>query len=267
MPLPAIIEQTVNSFSDLLSKIETFQDGRDFAWYRGSGDVSYSLVPTLARKKPKVSTNELNRIEKGIANSFAQRSPPFVDINFANEWRTLFFMQHHGIPTRLLDWSESPFVGLYFALTSVRRGLNGNPASDVALWMCDPVAWNRTALSHITFSGDILDEYCEEIKAYSPSSDIDQRAAIPIMIYGTHNSPRIVAQRGVFALFGKGTDGMEKVFTEGNFPGESLQKLIIPKVNVDQFLKSLHRKGFAESTIYPDLFGLSLEIKRSFGYY
>ncbi|MEI3853570.1 MULTISPECIES: FRG domain-containing protein [unclassified Ensifer] len=265
--MPGIIEHTPGSFGDLLDQVETFQESRNFAWYRGSGNVSHSLVPTLARRTPNVSADELNRIEKGIANSFAQRSPPFVDANFTNEWRSLFYMQHYGIPTRLLDWSESPFVGLYFALTSVRRDAKGKPASDVALWMCDPVAWNRTALNHISFAGDILDEYCEEIKAYSPSSDIDQRATIPIMIYGTHNSPRIVAQRGVFSLFGKGVEGMEKVFTNGAFPDGSLQKLVIQKTNIDPFLKSLHRKGFAESTIYPDLFGLSLEIKRSFGYY
>jgi hypothetical protein len=265
--LPTVIEHTPGSFSELLSQIEAFQDARKIAWYRGCGNTSHSLVPTLARRTPPVSADDLNRIERGIANSFAQRSPPFVESNFSNEWRMLFFMQHYGIPTRLLDWSESPFVGLYFALTSVKRDRNGRPTNDVALWMCDPVAWNRTALNHITFSGHILDEYCEEIKAYSPNSDVDQRATMPVMIYGTHNSPRIVAQRGVFALFGKGIEGMEKSFECGNFPTDALQKIIVPKTNIDRFLQSLHRKGFAESTIFPDLFGLSLEIKRSFGYH
>lgn len=266
--MPAINEITPSSFGDLLNAIEVFQEHRKFAWYRGSGDVNYSLVPTLSRRKPAVSAEDLNKIERGIANSFAQRSPPFVNIDLTDEWRKLFFMQHYGIPTRLLDWSESPFVALYFALTSVGRDRKGKPNTDAALWMCDPEAWNRTALSHITFTGDILDEYCDEVKAYSPASDIEQRATIPIMIYGTHNSPRIVAQRGVFSLFGKGVDGMEKVFlSNGSFPKGSLQKLIIPKANVEAYLHSLHRKGFAESTIYPDLFGLSLEIKRSFGYY
>jgi len=79
--------------------------------------------------------------------------------------------------------------------------------------------------------------------------------------------PRIVAQRGVFALFGKGVRGMENIFSDEDFPPSALQKIIISKNNIDKFLKSLHRKGFAESTIYPDIYGLSLEIKRNFGYF
>lgn len=189
--MPAIVEHRPGTFAELMAQIEIFQDSRDFAWYRGCGHKSHSLVPTLARRNPSVSVDELNKIEKSIANRFTQRSPPFVNFDFTNEWRLLFYMQHYGIPTRLLDWSESPFVGLYFALTSSPRDAKGKPTSDAALWMCDPVAWNRTALRHITFTGGILDENCEEIKAYSPSSDIEQRATIPIMIYGTHNSPRL----------------------------------------------------------------------------
>jgi hypothetical protein len=265
--LTNITEHKPDSFAAILKHVESFQNSRDVSWYRGSGAASYSLVPTLARRTPLPSPEELSRLEKGIADRFAQRSPPFVHTDFNSEWRMLFYMQHYGIPTRLLDWSESPFVGLYFALTSVARDKRGRPTSDVALWQCDPVAWNRTALSHISFSGGVLDENCEEIKAYSPSSEVEQRATMPIMIYGTHNSPRIVAQRGVFALFGKGIDGMEKTFTNSQFPSGSLQKIIIGKNYIDDILSSLYRKGFAESTIYPDLVGLSLEIKRSFGYY
>lgn len=264
--MPKIVEHTLDTFGNVLAQVEAFQNGRDESWYRGAGNASYSLVPSIGRRQPPMAEIELSRVEREIANTFAQRAPPFVNTSFTSEWKTLFFMQHYGIPTRLLDWSESPFVALYFALTSVKRDKNGKPMSDVAVWACDPVLWNRTALSHITFKGGILDEYCEEIKAYSPSSDLEQRATIPLMIYGTHNSPRIVAQRGVFALFGKGADGMDKVYENGAFPASTIEKIVIKKQDVDSMLASLFRKGFAESTIYPDIVGLSLEIKRRFGF-
>jgi hypothetical protein len=265
--LPEIVEHTLETFGDVLARVEEFQNGRAESWYRGTGNASHSLVPSIGRRVPAMEEVELSRVEREIANTFAQRAPPFIDVSFASEWKTLFYMQHYGIPTRLLDWSESPFVALYFALTSVKRDAKGKPLTDVALWACDPILWNRTALAHITFKGGILDEYCEEIKAYSPTSDLDQRATIPLMIYGTHNSPRIVAQRGVFALFGKGADGMEKVYNTGAFPIGAIEKIVIKKGKVDGLLASLFRKGFAESTIYPDIVGLSLEIKRRFGFY
>jgi len=264
--LTAIKEHRPSSFGKLLAQIEIFQEAREASWYRGIGDRSFVLIPSLSRTNPTRTPEELNKIERGIANTFAQRSPPFVQMDFSSEWRTLFFMQHYGIPTRLLDWSESPFVALYFALTSVRRDPMGEVLSDAALWLCDPISWNRTSLAHISFQGGILDENCEEIKAYSPSSDVEQRATTPIMIYGTHNSPRIVAQRGVFALFGKGIVSMEDTFINGSFPKGTLQKIVIERDRVDEMLRSLYRKGIAESTIYPDILGLSLEIKRSFGY-
>lgn len=264
--MPKITPFEADSFSGILDHVERYQNSRDASWYRGTGNQAHSLVPSLARRIPPLSPTDMGNQERAIANSFAQRSPPFVETNLSDEWKALFFMQHYGIPTRLLDWTESPFVALYFALTSVSRDKTGKAAADVALWLCDPILWNRCALSHISFAGGILDDSSEEIKSYSPSSDIDQRANVPIMIYGTHNSPRIVAQRGVFSLFGKGTEGMEKTYSASNFTAGALEKVIIRKANVDQILKSLYRKGFAESTIYPDLHGLSLEIKRSFGY-
>lgn len=264
--LPRIAEHKPATFAALLSRIETFQNGRANSWYRGTGNIAHGLVPTIGRKEPVPSAEELNGLEKGIANSFAQRSPPFLDRELGGEWKNLFFMQHYGIPTRLLDWSESPFVALYFALSSVRRGDDMKPLSDVALWMCDPDEWNRTALSHISYPGGILDEACEEIKSYSPNMDLEQRATTPVMIYGTHNSPRIVAQRGVFALFGKALKSMQDVYRETAFKAGTLEVIVIQKDHIDTIFSSLYRKGFSESTIYPDLSGLALEIRRKFGY-
>lgn len=114
-----------------------------------------------------------------------------------------FFMQHYGIPTRLLDWTESPFIALYFALSSCERTAQGKPKSDAAFWMLDPAAWNKGALQDISYDGGILNPNREQVKSYSPKVDLAERKNLPVMIYGTHNSPRIVAQRGMFALFGK----------------------------------------------------------------
>ena len=249
-----------------MAVVEGFQEKHDSSWYRGVGSTSHTLTPSIFRHPKHKKIEEIHKIENEIASVFEQRSPPFVNQAFKDVWEQMFYMQHYGIPTRLLDWTESPFIALYFALTSGDRTATGRPKHDAAFWMLDPIAWNRGALSDISYKGGILDPNREQVKAYSPKADLDERKNLPVMIYGTHNSPRIVAQRGMFALFGKSVDAMEKCFSENEFEEGAMQKVIVKKDIRYAVAHSLFRKGISDSTIYPDLHGLSLELKRSFGF-
>lgn len=264
--MPAIKEYRPKSFSDLVNIVENFQEKRDACWYRGLSKSSHELKPTLFRHSKKTAPDELDLVERELAAAFKKRSPPFTSQNFSNEWEQMFFMQHYGIPTRLLDWSESPFIALYFAICNVERAKNGKAKHDAAIWMLDPVSWNRSALSDISFKDGILDTNQQQVKSYSPGAELSDRKIIPVMIYGTHNSPRIVAQRGTFALFGKGTEPMESFFASGKFEDESLQRVVIERDAVDLISSSLLKKGISDSTIYPDLYGLSMELKRTCGF-
>lgn len=255
------------SFSQVMEVVEAFQEAHDVAWYRGCGRSWYDLSPTLYRHPTVKTPDELSKLEKEISIVFSQRSPPFVSQGFDGEWDRMFFMQHYGIPTRLLDWTESPFVALYFALTTCDRNKSGKPNTDCAFWMLNPAKWNEGALSDISFPGGVLDSSREQVKSYSPSTDLAERKNTAIMIFGTHNSPRIVAQRGMFALFGKSVAAMEKQYDDNkDFPVGVLEKITIGKDCIDKIASSLFRKGVSDSTVYPDLVGLSLELRRSFGF-
>lgn len=176
----------------------------------------------------------------------------------------MFYMQHHGIPTRLLNWTESPFIALYFALSSSER--DKKEKTKAAFWMLDPEAWNRCALIDISYDGGILSSDREQVKSYIPNANLDERKNLPVMIYGTHNSSRIVAQRGTFSLFGKSLEPMEKCYENGDFEEGILEQIIIPAEHRDNLASSLFRKGVSDSTVYPDLNGLSLELKRLYGF-
>lgn len=239
-------------------------------WYRGCGDCAYKLQPTLYRH-PTISTiARLLEIENQIMSRFRQRSVPYHNRPLTDEWENLFLMQHFGVPTRLLDWTENPFVALYFALSSAKTKYDGTIVEclgPAAVWILDPYQWNRKALAHITFKGGILSTTESIVNGYKPSiTDMDLMNSDPVAIYGTHNSPRIVAQRGAFTVFGKNTRPMEQIFTSGRYPAESLRKLVVPATSVLPLLSSLFNIGMTESTVFPDLEGLAREMKREMGY-
>jgi hypothetical protein len=258
----AVISKTLNTFSELLDAIEHFQCASGASWYRGCRKASYALTPTLYRHSKAAQIAELGHLETDVTTRFVQRSLPFLGRHFLDDWDKLFLMQHYGVPTRLLDWSENPFVSIFFALVENGSKING----DAAIWMCDPIAWNKAALSHISFSGGILDQNSDSVRAYRPGSDLAAMLVPPVMIYGSYNSPRIVAQRGGFALFGQGTKAMEKVYLQPEFPDAILQKLIIPQGKIKDLKNSLFRKGFTESVVFPDLDGLARELRRDYGF-
>ena len=236
-------------------------------WFRGSGKLNYNLSPSLHRH-PSINTPEkIIDLEQSIMIRFNQRSVPFLNnpLDKRNEWEVLFFMQHYGVPTRLLDWSENPYIALYFALTSAVKE-NNIYTENICVWVLDPILWNRQVLSHLSYNGGILTIEDEQAKSYKPNTPISLIPSKPIAIFGTHNSPRIVAQRGAFTCFGKELSPMEDLFVKDKFPNESLRKIVIEKDDIDQILISLLSIGFTDSVVFPDLDGLSKEIKRFFDF-
>lgn len=79
------------------------------AWYRGHSSVHYKLLPTLLRHKLGL------RHERNLYAVFRKKGEPFL-LKGINSWSVLAIMQHHGVPTRLLDWTESIDVALFLQL-------------------------------------------------------------------------------------------------------------------------------------------------------
>jgi len=191
------------------------------------------------------------------------------------DWRfqTLFFMQHYGVPTRLLDWTGNPFIGLYFALTSAeKKDGKDEYKEDAAVWILDPVSWNEKALEELAWKdrGPALPDDTE-IKSYYPRAkysptDIKQIYDLPVATLGVANNTRMFAQKGVFTIFGKKLDAMERLYESEVFPMECLVKLVIEKADIDELLATLSAIGYTDSVSYPDLHGIALEIKRLHGF-
>jgi hypothetical protein len=228
-------------------------------WHRGHTSATHTLTPSLYRRL--TSTDEIFKVERRLLTRFRQRSLPYWPAGYPqNDWEHLFAMQHYGIPTRLLDWTENLLVGLYFA------ALPAEPSVTPAIWTLDPIKWNQSAkqLQDFTDVG-ILTTDSEELKAYAAitreGQDLVQRYVTPLAIYGTHNSPRIVAQRGAFTVAGKSLDGMERL---GPDNADALWKITL-NYDREEMVSDLGTLGFAESMVFPDLVGLSKEITATEG--
>ena len=178
-------------------------------------------------------------------------------------------MQHYGVPTRLLDWTENSLTALHFALMTARKEPIGKAlryAGPAAIWVLNPTLWNSKALEHLSYTGGPLVPGDEALKGYLANTPHVTLNKHPVAMFGAHNSARIVAQQGVFTIFGEGRTPMEALIRAGAIPPAALPIITIQTNKIDAMRNALLNHGVTESTIYPDLEGLAREIKRHFGF-
>lgn len=261
-----VIERAVSSIEEIVSV--TLKIGRDLGgerslWHRGHTCPDHVLKASLPRQLD--DSKRLLPMEQRLITRFRQRSLPYWPAGYPqNDWEQLFAMQHHGLPTRLLDWSENLFVALYFASLRHEHVVEGEEMGcSPVLWILDPIGWNQQAqqLKGFTDVG-ILNTDADDLKPYKPymptaDTELMRRYPQPLAIYGAHNSPRITAQRGTFTITGDSLDAMES-FTEDH-KAQALWKFTLdfPRRQLQQDLASL---GFSESMIFPDLASVAREV-------
>jgi hypothetical protein len=152
-------------------------------------------------------------------------------------------MQHYGIPTRLLDWSEGPLVALYFAVTE-------RPKSDGAIWCLLPAKLNKHANIEPAFAKDIpgfgtdgvLDNYLPSRVAGEKTSRLQPAAAI-----ASRQFQRVYAQLGTFTITHQDQTAIESI--AANHVG----RFKIPKGSKPAMKKELAALRITQLTLFPEL--------------
>ncbi len=239
----------VTTLAQFIEEIEKIYKTR--MWFRGHSKVSYQLAPTIYRGTLKAE------YERNFHTQFRSRALPYLKNKPKDDyWEWLFLMQHHGIPTRLLDWSNSALVALAFAIL-----FNNSFDEDAVAWCLNPKILNDCTRVNLD-KFDIIPDISTNVNAQS-SYKLDAAAIpdYPIAITGPLNSERIVAQKGTFTLFPNTSSfNLEDKQEAHTF----LTRLIIKKENIESMKRQLLYLGITESSIYPDLNNLAIEIKKEF---
>ena len=111
----------ITSLADYVERVTSEEGGGRM--FRGHSSDTFDLVPVAGRYKTEARTLKSKQIadEKYLLNRFRREGAHLLPSGLS-DWELLFVARHHGLPTRLLDWSRNPMVALYFAVESRARG-------------------------------------------------------------------------------------------------------------------------------------------------
>lgn len=220
---------SVAGFLAAVEKLVTEWTPRDVDWYvqpwfRGHGKASWSLKPGWYRfpvATPGLGTNYYN--EATLLETFKLRAPMYLERVPATDWEWLFLMQHYGIPTRLLDWTESSLIALYFAI----RDSVGD--ADAAVWVMNPWWLNRATFGdYVLFPAD--DPRAATHAPPRPNQRI--QGTLPIAITPIHANHRIAAQRGVFTVHGNARGGLDRLARQQGPDRPCFRRLVVPRAHL-----------------------------------
>jgi hypothetical protein len=261
MPAPRLFKEFRLESWDAFLKVIT--DSLYTHWaFRGHRKEQWPLASALSRyfRSFRVDPRAWPDQERRILRIFKRKAhqflaqPPAPDDDF--QWLAL--MQHHGAPTRLLDFTWSPYVAAFFALERA--------TGDAAVWALNP--------GDVSAGG--LRRSAQPKKHSIASPDMDPRLPGNFARYflqGDHEfiwlgepdtmNRRLIAQSGTFVLPGVLDRPMEELVSKYPNPKRMLAKFILPAAKVRETgLRELYRMNITYATLFPDLDGLA----RSLGY-
>lgn len=217
------------------------------AW-RGQANAAWKLESSLHREVRARSLNE-RRWELTVNNEFMVGAPGMStstpsQLEHAN-W--LVLMRHHGLPSRLLDWSWNPLVAAFFAVSS-------QADKDASLWAIDVGKLNLSYGADWGLGSLYSDEEPLKSLVRAPFSGKDPPKAV-FAVAAPHANRRITAQQGLFTIHGLADPLEEIVAVEPH-----LDRILIPASAKSGLLNDLGYLGMSRSHLMVDLDSLAFDI-------
>lgn len=239
------------------------------------------LIPSAYRCSGRVDEEDYNyvftqtkEIENNLKAEFSRNSMMFLNQNRIenNDWNNYFLMQHYGLNTRLLDWTESALVAIYFAIKDDTR------KDDAKIWILNPHKLNRlTYQKYAKINSSIiyfpqssekkslfdedkkidLDEFCRMYLKMDFDSD---KKAFPLAIYPYLFDERMKSQKACFTVFGNEINGLLNNPNKHHF----LRSILIDRSKKSDIKKELRWLGISEESVYPGLNSNCISIQEKY---
>jgi len=222
--------ETIGSIQDLVRTVSSqfFTDSRGQWIFRGHSSIEFKLIPCVGRHKRIFK--DCREYEQRMFTTFRREAGGYLPAVPEDDWELLSIAQHHGLPTRLLDWTHNPLVAVYFAVLE-------NPDVDAVLFALHA----PTPLQLV-----------ETIRKGSPFG-IPQ----PIKFYPNIVTPRIRVQEGAFVACLDLQRPLDEVLPKD----WRIQSFRVPAERKLHLRYELYRLGVHAASLFPDVDGLAARIR------
>lgn len=204
-------ENRIKTIEEFHSFLRQQWDGHPI--YRGESNTSYELKSKYGRYMNYNEKNDLDS-EKHTLNEFKKRAIPYLENLPQNEWEWIALAQHHGLPTRFLDWTYNPLIAAFFACHHKHDG-------DSVIYVMQ-----QYKIDHHEETIPPLEIECDYL--FDPP----------------HSSVRFTAQQGLFVV---------QSTPEEEFSHETLQRWILDESLLIELNGVLMSYGISESQVFPGL--------------
>lgn len=218
----------IKSISGFISDIspDFFSQEKGQWVFRGQSSTKYQLLPSIGRSTTHTSSS-IKKYERSVFNTFKREARAFLTDAPKDDWEWLALAQHHGLSTRLLDWSLNPLVALYFSVSE-------NFTEDGKFFALNaPKKIPKHILSNSPFA-----------------------VKMPFKFYPDALTPRIRAQEGLFIVFSE----IDKELSSFSRNDWEIREYLIPSAAKKDLRYELYRLGIHTDSLFPDLDGIAERI-------
>jgi hypothetical protein len=257
------LDSTISSWAELCERIydgswqEDIHRFRSNYAFRGLADKTYHLVTSFSRNCGTKSSLEYHLLRN--FRKYAQ----LTDVGLSySDWRWMTLAQHYGLPTRLIDWTYSPFVAMHFATSETDKH-----DRDGVIWQVDYVKVNHLLPSPLidelnkaganAFTMGMLEQAMPEIH------DFDELSPGELVAFFEPPSmdSRIVNQFAFFSVMSSPTSNLEDWLIK--HPG-LFRRIVVPSKLKREIRDKLDQANITERMLFPGLDGLASWLKRHY---